>query len=1470
MKKIASLLTFLALVFGTMVAPAANADDASTAAITDSSSEGTPEPQPTSPTEITAEPIVTDAPEPSPSTSVPATEPPLVPTGFIARSSADDIALLWDPIDFQLAEVPLVDTYIIRELLTQQTVEVAGTQQSYVFENLDSAIVYEFQIAARNSAGTSDFSEIARASIESSTDLKDISRLIVKYRDDVSPTLGNGKPTGSESLDVEVEAGREIGAGMRTVVLDDPITTNKAGEVVDTLNDDPRIEWAEPDVFISLSAVNNDEPSGAITLTPSGSTINQTVSNSGANYSRSIYSYGGNSDTWYKFVAPETRLVTATINSGGTLSDPILSAYTGSYGFIAYNDDYFGLMPRIQFNVTAGETYYLAFSSWSSYAQGTGNLVVSNLGSGSPIPAPSAPTITSLTSQVNSLTANWSAATSGGAPTGYTATAYSNQYLTSLVTTCSTTSSFRSCQLTGLTSGATYWVTVSASNSSGSATSGAVSGIVQSSRNSTRETAQELGTITYPFTTVVSNAGFPSIYESSVGNSPAWYAFTAANSGLVEMRISPSVGTNYDPMLAVFAASSPSVRLAFDDDSNGSYKPRVRFNVVAGQRYLVAFSSFSSSYSGTGELTATFTASSATVPGVPVSVSATSTQNSISANWASPSSNGGSPITGYQATVYASNGTFVSQCQTTALTCTISPLSPGSTYQLRVKASNAFGYGAESTSTPVTTSSPSNADFSGATDLGTVNSGYSGTISNINGTTTASCNSGSGSYSGSFATWYRFTAGASGQATLEITSHQGMTDSMLFVYDSSRVARGCSDDDAGGLRPRITLSVTSGTTYYLALASYGGTFRGNANLQISLGSNKPSEPQNVSALSANESLAVSWTAPSFTGTTAITSYEAIAFADSESNEVVARCSTGGSATGCRITGLQNNTEYFVSVRATNGSGAGDSSDRVAATPTFIRVPNPPTGVTVTTGVSLLQISWQSVDTANIEPVLDYTATAYAANGSAVNSCTTTATSCSIASLTSGTTYYISVTARNTVGSGLPSSLVSGMAGYPPNWTPSDPSYVNGTLWGLNGRYGVSAPGAWTRTRGAASVVVAVIDTGGTSHPDLNANTVAGYDFISSSSSSADGDGWDSDASDPGDGGGSRSSWHGTHVAGTIGAVSDSSGVVGVAPSTTMQHIRVLGTRGGSIADIASGIIWASGGSVPGIPTNRTPAKVINMSLGGPSYSCESTFQSAINTAVSRGTTVVVAAGNDDEDARYSSPANCNNVITVAAITSSGNRADFSNYGSVVDIAAPGVNIYSTINSGYSSPSSPSWTSYQGTSMAAPHVAGVVALMLANNPSLSPQAIEANIKSSSNVTAFAGNRCDAYYSFVTCGTGVINAARLLGSTYDPSVAPAPPTLTPTSPSNASTAVTIARNQKISSKAFAARASIPLPAKHKVKLTVVGSKKVCKISGGKVVALKPGACRVKVTVSGKVKVGKKMKMKKNSTMITVSVS
>src|SRR5690606_7514122 len=122
---------------------------------------------------------------------------------------------------------------------------------------------------------------------------------------------------------------------------------------------------------------------------------------------------------------------------------------------------------------------------------------------------------------------------------------------------------------------------------------------------------------------------------------------------------------------------------------------------------------------------------------------------------------------------------------------------------------------------------------------------------------------------------------------------------------------------------------------------------------------------------------------------------------------------------------------------------------------------------------------------------------------------------------------------------------------------------------------------------------------------------------------------------------SGSSWHGTHVAGTIAAVTNNGiGVAGVAYNAKVVPVRVLGKCGGLTSDIADAIVWASGGSVTGVPSNPYPADVINMSLGG-GGSCSSTTQAAINTARSNGTVVVVAAGNENTNASNSNPANCN-------------------------------------------------------------------------------------------------------------------------------------------------------------------------------------------------------------------------------------
>ncbi|GAB2717134.1 S8 family peptidase [Streptomyces bullii] len=336
----------------------------------------------------------------------------------------------------------------------------------------------------------------------------------------------------------------------------------------------------------------------------------------------------------------------------------------------------------------------------------------------------------------------------------------------------------------------------------------------------------------------------------------------------------------------------------------------------------------------------------------------------------------------------------------------------------------------------------------------------------------------------------------------------------------------------------------------------------------------------------------------------------------------------------------------------------------------------------------------------------------------------------------------------------------------PMATPNDTEY--GKQWDLfESTAGMNVPGAWDVTTGSG-VTVAVIDTGYVTHSDLAANVVAGYDFISDTAVSVDGDGRDSNPADPGDWSlagecysgspAGNSSWHGTHVAGTIAATTNNGkGVAGIAYGAKISPLRVLGKCGGYDSDIIDAITWASGGTVSGVPANANVAKVINMSLGG-GGACSTATQSAINAAVNRGTTVVVAAGNENQNAANSSPANCNNVITVAATNRAGSRAYYSNYGTIVDISAPGGEtrtttangILSTLNSGTRTPSSESYAYYQGTSMATPHIAGLAALMKSANSALTPAQIESAIKS--NARALPGT-CSG-----GCGAGLADAAK----------------------------------------------------------------------------------------------------------------
>ncbi|VAW37289.1 hypothetical protein MNBD_GAMMA01-3 [hydrothermal vent metagenome] len=359
----------------------------------------------------------------------------------------------------------------------------------------------------------------------------------------------------------------------------------------------------------------------------------------------------------------------------------------------------------------------------------------------------------------------------------------------------------------------------------------------------------------------------------------------------------------------------------------------------------------------------------------------------------------------------------------------------------------------------------------------------------------------------------------------------------------------------------------------------------------------------------------------------------------------------------------------------------------------------------------------------------------------------------------------------------------------PYLTPNDTAY--NTQWHYFETVGgMRLPAAWDTTTGSPSVIVAVLDTGYRPHADLAGNVVGQYDMISSSAVGADGNGRDSNAQDPGDfttagqcGVGfeaRNSSWHGTHVAGTVAAVSNNNNdVTGVAWNVGLVPVRVLGRCGGSLSDIADAIRWAAGLNVSGVPANANPAQVINLSLGSNvPASCSSSYQSAITAAVNAGATVVVAAGNDNSSAGYP-PANCNNVVAVAATNRNGGRAYYSNFGSVIDVAAPGGDgcqptsnsmptslsdcqggvwseanmVQSTYNTGTTTPAADSIAGLQGTSMAAPHVAGLAALMYSVKPAATPAEVESVLKSSSrSFPTVASHQCTT----ANCGAGIVDA------------------------------------------------------------------------------------------------------------------
>jgi len=357
--------------------------------------------------------------------------------------------------------------------------------------------------------------------------------------------------------------------------------------------------------------------------------------------------------------------------------------------------------------------------------------------------------------------------------------------------------------------------------------------------------------------------------------------------------------------------------------------------------------------------------------------------------------------------------------------------------------------------------------------------------------------------------------------------------------------------------------------------------------------------------------------------------------------------------------------------------------------------------------------------------------------------------------------------------------------------------------------------AWDITQGSPATIVAVLDTGVRyEHPDLSpvstgGKLLPGYDFVTNPAVANDGDGRDADASDPGDWVSTadlaqqgfsdcdtgNSSWHGTRVSGLIGALTNNAmGVAGTAWNTQVLPIRVLGKCGGFDSDIIAGMRWAAGLPVTGAPLNTTPAKVINLSLGGQG-NCSAAYQATVNEVTARGVLIVASAGN--EGGPVGTPANCTGVLGVAGIRHAGTKVGFSSLGPQIGISAPGGNCVNTgagseclfsivvaTNSGTTTPVVSTYTDRfnfnVGTSFSAPLVASAAALLSSVNATLTPAQSIALLKGTAAPfpTNSAVSACRVPTSAAdlqttecnctvdTCGAGMLNTGAAVAAALGP--------------------------------------------------------------------------------------------------------
>lgn len=1097
--------------------------------------------------------------------------------------------------------------------------------------------------------------------------------------------------------------------------------------------------------------------------------------------------------------------------------------------------------------------------------------------------APAAPATVSATVSSGTVTISWTAP-----PTAGTNAITSYGVVTSAgISVCSWSSGPLQCQASSLSAG-TYSFKVSASSSAGTSPYSSLSNsvVVSTSGNndffsSARVLTGTTGSVYDSNTSATRETGEPTTYNATA--STKWYSYTPATSGYLTINTN---GSSFDTVVGVFTGSTISglTLRASDDDGGDGSNSLLSLSVSSGTSYFIQVGSYVSG--ATGAITLNWSLGSASCIGSP-------TNNSLSC---------ATVLSGSAGTVYGDNYSATLEISEpgTALICAsvwykITPTGSGTasfdtdgsdfdTVLTLYRSSSVTGtYG--SLSYLAESDDYSSSDRTSYLGGQTINSGYTYFIrvAGYWSTSTSTCSRGSislawsmnvtapvvapgaptnvtatggsnaatvswnapSSNGGATITSYTATSSPAGYSCTTSTLTCVITGLNNFVsYTFSVTARNSIGAGASSLQSNpVIFGYQNDNVAGALVISVGTTYSNNSQSTAETG-----EP-NHAGMAGGKSMWFKYSSATLKSVTLNTS-------GSDFDTVLAVYSSSSQATYSGFQVVQENDDdpnglggssvlsfvaqpnivYYIAV---DGYDAWDGPESGAITLNVsaenISISSPPTRVNAAAISGGATIAWRK-PTTNYLTITGYRVTS--SPGSRTCDAVAPEMLCSITGLTNNVSYTFTVVATNPAGNSLASASSNSV-------TPTSLEVTQSiaSVWGLDRideRTSVadgflSLPGQGQGTQ------IYVVDTGvRTTHSEFTNRIASGYSTVSDGFGTSDCNG------------------HGTHVASSAAGTK-----YGVAKLATIVPVRVLDCDGaGSTSDVISGLNWIAGR----IQSTNTQA-VVNMSLGG---AFDSVLNTAVRTIVNLGVPVVVAAGNDGRDACYASPASEPLAITVGASTEAEEKAGYSNYGSCIDVFAPGSSITAA---GIENDSSMSVKS--GTSMASPHVAGYAAVFKSMFPSASSAGVASAITGSASVNVLTNlpsgtvNRllytalakCDvAALAGVSCSSSVVtptpSTTTTLPRTTVPStttstvpayVAPLPaaPALSP-SPAAMKVSVLTASNPA-TFKSVAMTANLSVPSGSKVTAVVPSSSaKYCKIKSGKVVAVKSGSCVVKVTV------------------------